>query len=173
MSSPGVRRKSTTRQAYDNSAPSSMVVGRGSDPAFVVGDMSPTTSPSRSDFRLSATSCTSNINLMEKGDGTSGPPSMWNYPSFSELPTHLPQPPGDSGNTGSRGMRWAAIWQGWRIIVFGSWLNLLLFLIPVSWVLSSVLGEHHNLVFIFCTLSMIPLVKVSILKATLDWHIFE
>ncbi|KAI5998865.1 hypothetical protein EDD15DRAFT_214484 [Pisolithus albus] len=122
--------------------------------------MSPTTSPSRSDFRLSAMSCTSTVNLMEKGDGTSGAPSMWNYPSFSELPTHLPQPPGDSSNTGSRGMRWAAIWQGWRIIVFGSWLNLLLFLIPVSWVLSSVLGEHHNLVFIFCTLSMIPLVKL-------------
>lgn len=163
MSSPGVGRKSATldiRQAYDNSAPSSVVVERGSDPAFVVGDMSPTTSPSRSDFRLSAMSCASTVNLMEKGDGTGGPPSMWNYPSFSELPTHLSQPPGDSGNSGGKGMKWAAIWQGWRIIVFGSWFNLLLFLIPVSWVLSSILGEHHNLVFIFCTLSMIPLVKL-------------
>ncbi|KAI6107960.1 hypothetical protein F5141DRAFT_1215719 [Pisolithus sp. B1] len=163
MSFPGIRRDSAPldiRQAYDISAPSSMLAARGSDPAFVVGDMSPTTSPSRSDFRLSAMSCASTVNLVEKGNGMGGRPSMWNYPSFSELPTHLSQPPGDSGNSGSNGKRRTAIWQGWRIIVFGSWLNLLLFLIPVSWVLSSILGNHHSLVFIFCTLSMIPLVKL-------------
>ncbi|KAI6125085.1 hypothetical protein EDD16DRAFT_1474674 [Pisolithus croceorrhizus] len=85
---------------------------------------------------------------------------MWNHPSFSEPPTHLSQPSGDSGNSGCNGKRRTAIWQGWRIIVFGSWLNLLLFLIPVSLILSSILGNHHGLVFICCTLSMIPLVKL-------------
>ncbi|KAG2358426.1 Sodium/calcium exchanger protein-domain-containing protein [Suillus spraguei] len=52
------------------------------------------------------------------------------------------------------------IWQGWRVIVFGSWFNLLLLLIPVSWTLSFVLGRDHKVIFIFSILSMIPLVKL-------------
>lgn len=154
MRSSHIRRKSATVGIQQASVP------RDSEPPFVVGDISPNTSPSRSDFRLSAISCASSINLVEKHNEASKGPCMLNFPSFSELPTHLPRPRGDSRSLGSEGKKQVTIWQGWRIIVFGSWLNLLLFLIPVSSVLSSVLGNHDKLVFIFTILSMIPLVKL-------------
>ncbi|KAI6042503.1 hypothetical protein EDC04DRAFT_959647 [Pisolithus marmoratus] len=167
MSSPGIKRRESatpgTRHAYNKSAPSSTSIVRHSDPTFVVGDASATTSPTGSDFRLSAISCASTVNLVhsEKRDETSGRPSMRNYPSSAELPTHICQLPRDYSDPGSKGKEQnTTILQGWRIIVFGSWFNLLLFLIPVSWALSSILGNHDKLVFIFCILSMIPLVKL-------------
>ncbi|KIM80472.1 hypothetical protein PILCRDRAFT_822575 [Piloderma croceum F 1598] len=51
-------------------------------------------------------------------------------------------------------------WHGWKVIVFGSWLNLLLVIVPVSWILHNVKANSHLLDFIFCTLAMIPLVKM-------------
>ncbi|KAG1729671.1 Sodium/calcium exchanger protein-domain-containing protein [Suillus paluster] len=57
------------------------------------------------------------------------------------------------------------VWRGWRVVLFGSWFNLLLLLIPVSWTLSFVLEKHHKVIFIFSILSMIPLVKLHDLSS--------
>ncbi|KAG1883420.1 Sodium/calcium exchanger protein-domain-containing protein [Suillus subluteus] len=88
---------------------------------------------------------------------TNESPFRWNLP--------LPVEPEESGPPSGGGKELvseptAHIWQGWRIIVFGSWFNLLLLLIPVSWTLSFVLEKHHKLIFTFSILSMIPLVKL-------------
>ncbi|THH33196.1 hypothetical protein EUX98_g983 [Antrodiella citrinella] len=50
--------------------------------------------------------------------------------------------------------------QGWQLIVLGSWLNVLIILIPASWVLQIATSNSHTLIFIFCVLAMIPLVKL-------------
>ncbi|KAG1822015.1 Sodium/calcium exchanger protein-domain-containing protein [Suillus subaureus] len=88
---------------------------------------------------------------------TNESPFRWNLP----LPVEPEQsgPPSDGGK-GQVSDSTANIWQGWRIIVFGSWFNLLLLLIPVSWTLSFVLEKHHKVIFTFSILSMIPLVKL-------------
>ncbi|KAH9058383.1 Sodium/calcium exchanger protein-domain-containing protein [Lactarius vividus] len=51
-------------------------------------------------------------------------------------------------------------WEGWRVVFFGSWLNILLLFLPASWIVESLSEESHSLVFAFCVLSMIPLVKL-------------
>ncbi|KAH8099931.1 Sodium/calcium exchanger protein-domain-containing protein [Cristinia sonorae] len=50
--------------------------------------------------------------------------------------------------------------QGWQLVFLGSWLNVLIILIPASWALQIATEESHTLIFIFCVLSMIPLVKL-------------
>ncbi|TCD70448.1 hypothetical protein EIP91_003529 [Steccherinum ochraceum] len=50
--------------------------------------------------------------------------------------------------------------QGWQLVVLGSWLNVLIILIPASWVLQIATSDSHTLIFIFCVLSMIPLVRL-------------
>ncbi|KAM6490482.1 hypothetical protein JOM56_013825 [Amanita muscaria] len=52
------------------------------------------------------------------------------------------------------------MFYGWKKVVLGSWLNLLLVLLPVAWVLSATMKSSHDLVFAFCTLALIPLVKL-------------
>ncbi|KIK97756.1 hypothetical protein PAXRUDRAFT_759710 [Paxillus rubicundulus Ve08.2h10] len=128
------------------------------------GDLSPTTSPARSEFAPSAMSCPSTSNLVAPEKGTHQgefreSPFRWNYPSLSELPINQPDidPQNTEGNVEKPTMRW---WEGWKVIICCSWLNILLLLIPVSWILSSIMGRHHKLVFVFCILSMIPLVKL-------------
>ncbi|KAH9037868.1 Sodium/calcium exchanger protein-domain-containing protein [Lactarius pseudohatsudake] len=51
-------------------------------------------------------------------------------------------------------------WEGWRVVFFGSWLNILLLFLPASWIVESLSEESHSLVFALCVLSMIPLVKL-------------
>ncbi|KAL1733803.1 Sodium/calcium exchanger protein-domain-containing protein [Schizophyllum commune] len=36
---------------------------------------------------------------------------------------------------------------GWRLLVLGSWLNLLLFIVPIAWTVSVLLPESHALIF--------------------------
>lgn len=52
------------------------------------------------------------------------------------------------------------MFYGWKKVVLGSWLNLLLVLLPVAWVLGVTMKSSHDLVFAFCTLALIPLVKL-------------
>lgn len=113
----------------------------------------PTTSPSRSDFRLSAISCTSSANLItEQGMSRSergSRPFSWSYPSLSDIPNDTSQQPEeDPEKLRSGNIRKTSIWQGWKVIVCGSCknvrpfarhgvlipagFNLLLLLIPVS-----------------------------------------
>ncbi|KAI0368664.1 hypothetical protein BV20DRAFT_969053 [Pilatotrama ljubarskyi] len=51
-------------------------------------------------------------------------------------------------------------WHGWQLIIFDSWLNLLIFLIPVAGILKSTSEDSETLVFTACLLAMIPLVKL-------------
>ncbi|TFK75224.1 hypothetical protein BDN72DRAFT_885999 [Pluteus cervinus] len=50
--------------------------------------------------------------------------------------------------------------KGWRLIVLGSWLNILLAFIPITGILTSVKPGERGFIFTFCILSMIPLVKL-------------
>jgi Ca2+:H+ antiporter len=129
-------------------------------------DTRPLDSPTQSDFRLSAISCSSTVNLVpphHRGPHHRGEfkesPFRWNYPSLSDLP--VGQQEIDSTNVSNNGKKHAMrMWEGWKAIICCSWLNVLLLLMPVSWALSSAMGSHEQLVFIFCILSMIPLVKL-------------
>ncbi|KAF8486151.1 Sodium/calcium exchanger protein-domain-containing protein [Russula ochroleuca] len=51
-------------------------------------------------------------------------------------------------------------WEGWRVVLLSSWFNLLLFFLPASWTVDSLSERSHTIVFTFCILSMIPLVKL-------------
>ncbi|KAG1869667.1 Sodium/calcium exchanger protein-domain-containing protein [Suillus tomentosus] len=88
---------------------------------------------------------------------TNESPFRWNLPSPGESVGDEPLPGGGKGQVSEPT---AHIWQGWRVVLFGSWFNVLLLLIPVSWTLSFVLERHHKVIFIFSILSMIPLVKL-------------
>ncbi|KAF8442497.1 hypothetical protein L210DRAFT_3644588 [Boletus edulis BED1] len=166
-------------QAYDDPGSS----GTAGHAQLDTEDTSPLDSPNRSDSRLSAISCSSTVNLVQphsdsrphyRGEFKESP-FRWNYPSLSDLPMDPQEVV--SKNVTSNGEKPAMrMWEGWKLIICCSWLNVLLLLIPVSWVLSSVLGRHHKLVFTcgvtflhmnfsssratVCILSMIPLVKL-------------
>ncbi|KAG2149063.1 uncharacterized protein EDB93DRAFT_1143435 [Suillus bovinus] len=112
--------------------------------------------------RYSSMSC-SPTSIIFPGDNLNGSPSetnaspfRWNLPSPVELSVGVPLPGGNEQESEPT----AHIWQGWKVVLFGSWFNLLLLLIPVSWTLSFVLEKHHKVIFIFSILSMIPLVKL-------------
>ncbi|KAG6331389.1 hypothetical protein ID866_7700 [Astraeus odoratus] len=180
--SPGESATLDILQAYGSLTSSPKSATQGRQPVFTGGETSPASSSSQSDFRLSAISYSSTTNLATLENGTArgeagDQPFRWNYPSLSELPINPSEPPKEDLPNPRRNKTGGAtsIWKGWRTIVFCSCkdddcfrmrvlttagLNLLLFLIPLSWVLSSVMGEHYNLVFIFCILSLIPLVKL-------------
>ncbi|KAJ7170711.1 Sodium/calcium exchanger protein-domain-containing protein [Mycena crocata] len=48
---------------------------------------------------------------------------------------------------------------GWRLILMGSWLNILMIFIPISCIMNITHPESRDLIFIFSLLSLIPLVK--------------
>ncbi|KAG0695356.1 hypothetical protein DFH29DRAFT_1005550 [Suillus ampliporus] len=111
------------------------------------------------DSRFSGT--TSPTSMLLGPSETNESPFRWNLPSVSDLPAEPEEsrPPPDGGK-GKRSGSTTYILQGWRVVLFGSWFNLLLLLIPVSWTLSFVLDNHQKVIFIFSILSMIPLVKL-------------
>ncbi|KAI9512056.1 hypothetical protein F5148DRAFT_124274 [Russula earlei] len=45
-------------------------------------------------------------------------------------------------------------WEGWRVVLLNSWFNILLFFLPAA------SDRPHTIIFAFCILSMIPLVKL-------------
>ncbi|PAV16682.1 Calcium proton exchanger [Pyrrhoderma noxium] len=51
-------------------------------------------------------------------------------------------------------------WQGMKTILFGSWLNILLICIPLSWGFNWGMNDNHVLVFVFSFLAIIPLAKL-------------
>ncbi|KIK10351.1 hypothetical protein K443DRAFT_147283 [Laccaria amethystina LaAM-08-1] len=106
------------------------------------------------ELRFSAISSASGSNLMLQ-DGTieNGLPSF--YPSGTREGV-----PRKKGATPSIGRAWTGHLQGWRVILFGSWLNVLLFFIPVSWTLNVMEEKIHSLIFTFCILALIPLVRL-------------
>ncbi|OBZ72188.1 Vacuolar calcium ion transporter [Grifola frondosa] len=68
-------------------------------------------------------------------------------------------PPQDKGG-GDASCEALRLWHGWRTILFDSWFNVLILLIPVTWVLKLCTTHSDTLVFIACLLAMIPLVKL-------------
>ncbi|KAJ3850339.1 hypothetical protein EV368DRAFT_75208 [Lentinula lateritia] len=56
--------------------------------------------------------------------------------------------------------QWRDVFKGWRLLLFGSWFNVLLCLIPVACIFNITMTEYHGLVFMFCLLSLLPLVKI-------------
>ncbi|KAL0954889.1 hypothetical protein HGRIS_003822 [Hohenbuehelia grisea] len=55
--------------------------------------------------------------------------------------------------------KFARHFQGWEYIV-GSWLNVLLFLLPVAWIVGFTETQIKGLVFCCCILAIIPLVRL-------------
>ncbi|KAH8109579.1 calcium/proton exchanger [Phellopilus nigrolimitatus] len=51
-------------------------------------------------------------------------------------------------------------WQGLRAIIFASWLNILLFCIPISWAFHWAMPDSPVLIFVFSFLAIIPLAKL-------------
>lgn len=52
------------------------------------------------------------------------------------------------------------IWKELRAIALGSWINVLLVFIPVSWALHFATPDNYTLVFVFSFLAIIPLAKL-------------
>ncbi|KAI0714322.1 Sodium/calcium exchanger protein-domain-containing protein [Cerioporus squamosus] len=81
--------------------------------------------------------------------------------SDSEAQHPTGQSPYDKGGGGTGAgppsLRW---WQGWRVILFDSWLNIMILLIPVAGILKVAMEESEQLIFAACLLAMIPLVKL-------------
>ncbi|OJA08485.1 hypothetical protein AZE42_02860 [Rhizopogon vesiculosus] len=115
---------------------------------------------------ISSTSCRPpsmlfTTDISPRPDETVESPFRWNLTPASKLhiepeDSRLPSSCSRENESGSR----THMWQGWRVVVFGSWFNILLPLIPVTWTLSFVLEKHHDIIFILSVLSMIPLVKL-------------
>lgn len=112
-------------QAYDNltnPSSSSYTAGGGTQPD--TEDTTPLDSPTRSDFRLSAISCSSTVNLVPPHPDT-GPrhrgefkesPFRWNYPSLPDLPVDHQEI--DSQNVAKNAMKPAMrMWDGWKVII--------------------------------------------------------
>lgn len=91
--------------------------------------------------------------MMQDGTTENGLPSF--YPSGAREEVSR-----EKGATPSTGGAWTGHLQGWRVILFGSWLNVLLFLIPVSWTLNIMEEKIHSLIFAFCILALVPLVRL-------------
>ncbi|KAI0710273.1 Sodium/calcium exchanger protein-domain-containing protein [Earliella scabrosa] len=70
---------------------------------------------------------------------------------------HSAQPPGDQRGGTSPPLR---AWHGWKLVVFDSWFNVLIFLLPVAGILKLTTEESEKLIFSACVLAMIPLVKL-------------
>ncbi|THV07398.1 hypothetical protein K435DRAFT_332413 [Dendrothele bispora CBS 962.96] len=79
---------------------------------------------------------------------------------------HYPRHPAATGGKGDHRSRqwmrlsWSELMQGWKFLLFGSWLNVLLLVVPAAWAISILIPQYHGLVFIFCLLALIPLVKL-------------
>ncbi|KAI0690168.1 hypothetical protein BC835DRAFT_1417988 [Cytidiella melzeri] len=50
--------------------------------------------------------------------------------------------------------------MGWRLVFFGSWFNVLILLIPATWILRLATPDSPTLIFSSCLLALIPLVRM-------------
>lgn len=112
-------------QAYDNpTPPSGSSQTAGCIQPHTAEDTSPLDSLSQSDFRLSAISCSSTVNLVPPHtDSAPYPrgefkesPFRWNYPSLPDLP--VDQQEIDSKSIASKGKKPAMrMLEGWKVIL--------------------------------------------------------
>ncbi|KAF8626999.1 hypothetical protein AX15_004583 [Amanita polypyramis BW_CC] len=101
---------------------------------------------------LSSINVNSTTHLVEREAGAQSPVDWPDY--------YWNDSPSQSLTAEQRKTTPSGIFYGWRTVVFGSWLNLLLVLLPVAWVISVTMKTYHRLIFILCILALIPLVKL-------------
>ncbi|KAF9485205.1 hypothetical protein BDN70DRAFT_871602 [Pholiota conissans] len=110
-------------------------------------------SPLRRETILSTCSADSCTNLNGQGDFVQGS-------SRGYLPTFHSSSHGISTQNSSNIRRYfKTAFHGWRIAM-GSWLNVFLILIPISWAMTITLKASHGLTFSLCILALIPLVRL-------------
>ncbi|KAF8149896.1 Sodium/calcium exchanger protein-domain-containing protein [Crassisporium funariophilum] len=110
----------------------------------------------RSTSHFSSSSLDSGTNFVPQGDFAEASTSQTCLPSFYSFGFRNASP-ASPNNAGV--LRRNAL-KGWRVILLGSWLNVLLVLIPVSWTLTVVMKESYGLTFGLCILALIPLVRL-------------
>ncbi|KAL6307458.1 Sodium/calcium exchanger protein-domain-containing protein [Sparassis latifolia] len=81
-------------------------------------------------------------------------------PSEDSEMNHLGMPTEDKPEGGGGKRKELSIWHGWQLVLFDSWLNVLVLLIPTSWILKLATTNSDTLIFTSCILAMIPLVKM-------------
>ncbi|KAF9003987.1 Sodium/calcium exchanger protein-domain-containing protein [Cyathus striatus] len=54
----------------------------------------------------------------------------------------------------------ANLFKGWKVVLLGSWFNILIILLPISRMLKPGMVEPHAMVFACCILALIPLVRL-------------
>ncbi|GJE88646.1 sodium/calcium exchanger protein-domain-containing protein [Phanerochaete sordida] len=116
-----------------------------------------TLTPSQS----STVTCSSTVNLVEKPGrkGTSRPTTGWSC-LRRKRKTKDAESNGGGLPMGGDEKEPEPLFMGWRLIFLGSWLNVLILLIPATWVLRIATPESHSLIFGACVVAMIPLVKM-------------
>ncbi|KAJ3997419.1 hypothetical protein F5050DRAFT_1806866 [Lentinula boryana] len=117
----------------------------------------------RMESNFSTMSSDSRLNLVERTD--SQPTStrsrkrytlpLFRGPSESSRGSY-----NDNCSGESPPFQWRDVFKGWRFLLFGSWFNILLCLVPVACIISLTMTEYHGLVFMFCLLSLLPLIKI-------------
>ncbi|KAI0775305.1 Sodium/calcium exchanger protein-domain-containing protein [Trametes elegans] len=117
---------------------------------------------SRSSTRASSASYSSRAALNPNHDSEprkareSMTQKLWRRLSH-RVPSAAHRNPGDDGGPPKVKLK---AWHGWRLILFDSWLNLLIFLLPAAAVLKATTEDAERLVFAACILALIPLVKL-------------
>ncbi|KAI0661629.1 Sodium/calcium exchanger protein-domain-containing protein [Cubamyces menziesii] len=76
----------------------------------------------------------------------------------ADLDAQYPGQPNEK-SSGSKAPK-LRVWHGWRLIIFDSWLNLLLLCIPIAGILKLTMENAQTFIFSACLLAMIPLVKL-------------
>ncbi|KAH0585191.1 hypothetical protein H2248_008443 [Termitomyces sp. 'cryptogamus'] len=88
----------------------------------------------------------------ESGLPANSLPSFWTTPSQYSVAS--------MASVAQRRIRSTVLFEGWRHIILGSWLNILLVMVPISWTVNLTMPKAHALKFIFSLLALIPLVNL-------------
>ncbi|KAI0091210.1 Sodium/calcium exchanger protein-domain-containing protein [Irpex rosettiformis] len=110
----------------------------------------------------SAMSSSSTTNLMPH-ESSKKQTSFFSFSCWRRKQRTLDSEKNDTANpTQSEGdnPRSCDLMMGWKLIFFGSWLNVLILLVPVTWILRLVIPESPTIIFAACLLAMIPLVRL-------------
>ncbi|KAJ3512673.1 hypothetical protein NLJ89_g3395 [Agrocybe chaxingu] len=130
--------------------PSDPALGKNARGTFDRGPTLPPF-PRRSDTIFSSSSIDSRCNLVGQSDVCDD--------HRQDLPSYYPYGSRDGslpGRTIGKFGNWKTAFYGWRF-AFGSWLNIFLVLIPVSWATTFTMRESHGLTFALCILVLMPL----------------
>ncbi|KAE9400196.1 hypothetical protein BT96DRAFT_1019006 [Gymnopus androsaceus JB14] len=116
----------------------------------------------RTNSNYSTLNSDSRINLVERTDSqpnSTQSRTRYTLPLFRG-PSGFSRGSDDGNLAMETSFQWRDLFKGWRLLLFGSWFNVLLCLIPVACMFSLAMEQYHGLVFIFCLLSLLPLVKI-------------